>query len=451
MTKVYVTGTGAITSIGHSASSFWNACLDGKSNVESIPVHWSEYWKSKSKYWSPLKLPDYIEHGFRKFELKQNDPAALNAIIASKEALKEAGFTLKTNSERPLSIDIVEVDPYRIGVFLGTGAGGIQSLLDNYSSMLYSAQLEQNKTGELDNSEIEIEILARVNDFFQGSKNGNVFSLPMFLPNSLAASVGIKYGIKGPVNIEVYACASGNIAIGKAYQAIKRGDIDVAIAGGTEYVDDYYGTTFRGFDVLNTLTTYSGLPEHVNRPFDKDRKNFLFSQGGCGMVVLENEDFCLKRGGTPLAEIVGFSESFDAHHFMQLEPSGAEIRRLIKHVLTKSHLTPDDISYINAHGTGTLSNDQLEAKIIMDIFGCNVSVNSTKGILGHTLGASGALESIVCVKTLVEQRTHPCLNIDTPILPLNFVKSSDCDTYNVALNLSYGFGGHNAALVLKSI
>ncbi|MER2491928.1 beta-ketoacyl-[acyl-carrier-protein] synthase family protein [Catenovulum sediminis] len=443
--KVYVTGTGVVSSIGDSSDVFWRSCLQGKSIVEEIPLAWRAF-SAKSKFYAPLSLPDYQARGLKKFEVTQNDPATLNALLATAEALQQANFEIEKQSEKKHCFTINGISPYKVGVFIGTGAGGCstsgENLINEIRSVIASCsqQLSDEEKTKLD---------SQLESMIGCLQRKNTFSLPMSLSNSVAATVATKYGIKGPVQIAVYSCAAGTKAICEAFNAIQLGLVDVAITGGTEYTTDYIGSTFNCFDTLKTLTTYEGPAEKVNRPFDRDRQNFLFSEGGCGILVLENDKRISSLHVKPLAEVVAVCQTFDSHHFMQLEPKGREIRRMIAEVLKSAGISAAQVDYINAHGTGTVLNDALEAEILEDIFSAKPYINSTKSILGHTLGASGALESIVCTKSLSEGKLHPSLNIDNPVRPLNFVTQPKVAKLNYALNVSYGFGGHNAAVIFK--
>jgi 3-oxoacyl-[acyl-carrier-protein] synthase II len=225
--------------------------------------------------------------------------------------------------------------------------------------------------------------------------------------------------------------------------------VDLAVTGGSEYLYDEHGHIFRGFDVAGTLVQDYVDPESANRPFDEKRSGFLFSQGGAAVLVLEELEHARRRGATIIAEVIGYAESFDAHSMMSLAPGGEQIERMVHAAITDADLSPRDVDYVNAHGTGTKNNDQTEAEVIDRVFGKSVLINSTKSLLGHTIGASGAIEALVTALSLRDGTTHICKNLDTPLLGLNFVRSVEQHDLRVGLSQSFAFGGHNAAVVLR--
>jgi 3-oxoacyl-[acyl-carrier-protein] synthase II len=271
----------------------------------------------------------------------------------------------------------------------------------------------------------------------------------MLMPNAASAAVGIKFSLTGPNVTYCVACASGTVAVGHGYRAVHEGRVDLAVTGGSEYLYDDHGHIFRGFDVAGTLVRDYVDSETANRPFDEKRSGFLFSQGGAAVLVLEELEHARRRGATIMAELIGFAESFDAHSMMSLAPGGEQIERMIRAALADANLLPRDVDYVNAHGTGTKNNDQTEVEVINRVFGKSVRVNSTKSLLGHTIGASGAIEALVTALSLRDGMTHICKNLDTPILDLNFVRSVERFDPRVGLSQSFAFGGHNAALVMR--
>jgi 3-oxoacyl-[acyl-carrier-protein] synthase II len=277
----------------------------------------------------------------------------------------------------------------------------------------------------------------------------NPFTVSRLMPNAVSAVLGIKYSIKGPTNTVALACAAGTSAIGQTYRAIRDGYLDVALAGGSEYWDDYYGAIFRGFDIANTLVQNCADPGTANCPFDLSRTGFLFSQGGSAVLVLEELEVARKRKAKILAEIVGFSETFDAYSMMSLAPDGSEIERMILNTLGDANITPAQVDYINAHGTGTVANDAVECHVLSRVFGSKPKINSTKSLLGHTIGASGAIEAVVTILSLLNQKTHICKNLKNPISSLNFVYEVEQHNFEYALSHSFAFGGHNAGLAIK--
>jgi 3-oxoacyl-[acyl-carrier-protein] synthase II len=245
------------------------------------------------------------------------------------------------------------------------------------------------------------------------------------------------------------ACASGTVSVGHAFRAVRDGQVDLAISGGSEYLKDEHGHIFRGFDVAGTLVRDCADPQSANRPFDEKRSGFLFSQGGAAILVLEELEHALRRDAPVIAEIAGFAETFDAYSMMSLAPDGAQIERMIRASLADAALEANAVDYVNAHGTGTRNNDELESKVIERVFGTSVPVNSTKSLLGHTIGASGAFEALVTALTLRDGKTHVNKNLETACSELNYVRSTEVFDPAVGLSQSFAFGGHNAALVLR--
>jgi 3-oxoacyl-[acyl-carrier-protein] synthase II len=271
----------------------------------------------------------------------------------------------------------------------------------------------------------------------------------MLMPNAASAAVANKHSIRGPNLTYCVACASGTVAVGHAYRAVRDGEVALAVSGGAEFLYDEHGHIFRGFDVAGTLVRDCADPEKANRPFDEKRSGFLFSQGGAAVLVLEELERALRRRAPIIAELVGFAETFDAHSMMSLAPGGGEIERMLRASLADAGLEARAVGYVNAHGTGTQNNDAIEGEVIRRVFGDSAAVNSTKSLLGHTIGASGAFEALVTALTLRDGRTHINRNLDAPCCDLNFVRSTGAFAPEVGLSQSFAFGGHNAALVLR--
>ncbi len=447
--SVSITGMGVISSIGNNTDTFWDTCLSNRSFIAPIPRKWNDYFSPKSQYWVPLSLPDYKSYGFKNSELLQYDPATLNALIAADQAISASGLSLEHSQQKAGVYEIDGVEKERIGVFLGSGSGGVSSTVSSFSDNALAGLKHKLKT--LNNthplSEDDIEKIFTETSV---SEKFNPFTIPKSMINAVAAAIGIKYSVLGPVRLYPYACASGTHAIGEAYRAIAAGEIDIAICGGSEYLNDFCGTAFRGFDAANTLAKSSHEPTQINRPFDRDRSGFVFSQGGAGILVLEAKDSALARNAKRYADIINFSCSFDAHSMMSGKPDGSEVKRMLRDLLKGSNIESTQVNYVNTHGTGTIQNDELEAKSIEEILGIHAWVNSSKSILGHTIGASGALEAIVTALSLKNQTTHISKNIDNPIRELNFVQDHSQKNMNIAISQSFAFGGHNAALLFQS-
>jgi 3-oxoacyl-[acyl-carrier-protein] synthase II len=425
--RVVITGAGVISSIGIGVDNFWRHCLQAKSAVAPIPEQWLKYADLRSRLWSPLHYdPESI--GVNRTERLQLDPVAALAIGAAREALQQAGFTLVPAAERSRAYVLPEVDSTRVGVYFGTGIGGAHSFLQNHVQHLFQRTQEALKAYSVERAPAEDgEVLNSILALMVHPPRYHPFVVSMLMPNAASAAVGIKFSFTGPNVTFCVACASG----------------------GSEYLYDEHGHIFRGFDVAGTLVRDYDSPESANRPFDEKRSGFLFSQGGAAVLVIEELEHALRRGAKIMAEVIGYAETFDAHSMMSLAPGGEQIERMVRTALADAGLSPGDVDYINAHGTGTKNNDQTEAEVINRIFGGPVRVNSTKSLLGHTIGASGAIEALVTALSLRDGTTHVSKNIDTPLLDLNFVRSVEHFAPRIGLSQSFAFGGHNAAVVMR--
>jgi len=448
--RVVITGGGIISSIGNGVDEFWRHCLQGRSVVAPIPQQWLRYADLRSRLWAPLSDYDSESFGISRVEKLQLDPVAVIAISAAHQALENAGFTLAPAAERSRAFALTGVSSARVGVHLGTGIGGANSFLQNHAQHLYQRAHSALKTySEKYPSAEGREMLDDVLAFMTYPPRYHPFVVSMLMPNAPSAAVGIKFSFTGPNVTYCVACASGTVAIGRAYEAVRNGHIDISIAGGSEYLYDEHGHIFRGFDVAGTLTRDCTDAQTANRPFDENRSGFLFSQGGAAVLVLEELEHAQRRGATIMAELIGFAETFDAHSMMSLAPGGAQIERMIRAAIADADLMPNDVDYVNAHGTGTKNNDEMESQVIERVFGKSVLVNSTKSLLGHTIGASGAVEALVTALSLRDGTTHVCNNLETPLLDLNFVRRVEESDLRVGLSQSFAFGGHNAAVVLR--
>jgi 3-oxoacyl-[acyl-carrier-protein] synthase II len=279
-------------------------------------------------------------------------------------------------------------------------------------------------------------------------RRSNPFGVAMTMPNACSGNLGIKFKLLGSNNTFCAACASGTVAIGYAFKAVRSGELDLALAGGVEYLYDDYGATFSGFDTVRALAGNNEDPEKANRPFDKDRSGFLFSEGGGAVLVIEELEHARRRGARIYAEILGYAETCDGYNIMMMESSGYNIARMITQALADAGVSEKEVDYINSHGTGTVLNDETETRVIETVFGKKVLINSTKSLIGHTLGASGAIEAVVTTLSIYHKTTHPCRNLDNPMRDLNFVTKVASYPIRRAISQSFGFGGHNAVLVL---
>ncbi len=420
MNRVVVTGIGALTSYGLGIETLWSKLLDGETVIENIPDSWKLTPEDKGLY-APLPTLDYKTLGFSKMELMQYEPVNLNMLLTITEALESADIEYSLVNNKLNSYDVKNIDMNRFGIFGGTGIGGIDSLTRGTINL---KNIQRGEPGRLD-----------------------PFTISKAMPNNVAASAGIKLGLHRNINSYAYACATGTIITGKAYESIKNGSLDIAIAGSSEYFDRA-GAAYNSFLKARTIIT-DGDPLTANCPFDKKRTGFLFSDGASGALVLESLEHAKKRNATILAEVVGFEESFDGFNMVSGDPSGKYIEEMIEKLLSNADVEAKDIDYINAHGTGTHKNDAIEAEIFEKLFGNKVAINSTKSLLGHSIAASGSIEAIVTVLSIRDQKVHKNNALVDPISDLNFVPKESFLDIEYALSNSYAFGGHNGALLFK--
>jgi 3-oxoacyl-[acyl-carrier-protein] synthase II len=445
--RVVVTGLGVVSALGNSIGEFWSACLEGRTCVDNVPAHWSDYYESKSRIWSPLRLPDYNAYGLKRADILRYDPVVLNAIVAAEDALMHAGFEKNVADERARSYRLEGVDTDRIGVFIGTGLGCISSAFNNYVPHLLGKAADA-LFAEHDSPANRTEELRRNLAAFP---RVSPFASVQSMANAIGAQLSIRYGTRGASETLMYACAAGTVAIARALRAIQHGEIDMAIVGGSEYYGDRAGGVFMAFDRLQALVGHVEPIDEANRPFDENRSGFLFSQGGAGIVILESEQHARARGADCHAIIRGMSITSDANSLAAISEDNNAIELMFNNLLRDSGLTASDIHYVNAHGTSTLQNDLIEGRILERVFTSRPFVNSTKGLLGHTIGASGAIEFIVTVLSMRDQRVHGSKNLEQPVVELNFPRTERAADMEFAATHSFGFGGHNAGLVLERV
>lgn len=443
--RVAVTGIGIVSPVGDSTAACWNACLAGRAAVGPIPEPWRRWTALQSTAWAPLPVVDFEAAGITQIEAMRLDKSAMLAIVAAGQALADAGCEASLADAKRGIWRLAGVDGERAGVFMGTGVGGITTLIASQNSHLLSPL--QPLDGRADSDDTAQEAL----DVLLGSlpKRFNPFSVSMIMPNAISASLGMRYSLHGPNATSALACAAGTAAIGQALRSIRGGDTDLALCGGAEYVGDPFGGVFRAFDTARTLASVVDRPETANRPFDRARTGFLLAEGGAAVLVCEEMERARRRGARIHAEIVGYGESFDAYSMMIMEPSGEQLTRAIRDSLGDAGIAPGDIDYVNAHGTGTMVNDDVESAVIEQLFGPRPLVNATKSLTGHCIGASGAIEAAVTAMSLRDQKVHGCVNLQDPVRPLNFVRRSTDARLAWAVSQSSAFGGHNAALVMR--
>ena len=436
--RVVISGIGVVAPIGATTGAFWQSCCADRAVVQPIPTHWRDYFTPTSTVWAPLPVASYDNAFVGRLERMQLDRVTMLALTAAREALESADITCVVRDERKNTYAMEGVDARSCGVFMGTGIGGITGFVAGMSNHLLSPI-----------STAAPDLTTESRALFRMAPRFNPFLVSMVMPNSSAATVAIKLGATGTNRTSCQACAAGAVAIGDAFRAIRAGTLETAIAGGAEYLTDEYGGVFRGFDVAKTLVRTCDPPETANRPFDRKRSGFLFGEGGAAILVLEEAAQARRRQVTPIAEIIGFGESFEAHSLMAVEPSGDQMAAAVHAALDDADVRGAKIEYVNAHGTGTELNDRVEAEVIDRCYGRGAAVNATKSLTGHTVGAAGAIEAAATALALRDQHVHGCRNLDDPILPLNFVRSAQRMTIATAASHSFAFGGHNAVLVLR--
>lgn len=406
--RVVVTGLGCISPVGNNVDETWSALLAGKSGAAGITQF--DASQHKTKFAAEVKGFDGVALlGAR--EARKMDRFTQFAMVATLEALEQANF----------SID--ESNRDRVGVLIGSGIGGITTLLE------------------------QVEVMRE-----RGPDRISPFLIPMMIADSAAGMIAIRLGARGPNMALATACATGSNAIGEAAEMIRRGAVDVMVAGASEA--SIVAVAMGGMNVMGALSTRNEDPQRASRPFDKDRDGFLMGEG-TGILLLESSEHARERGARILCEVGGYGTSDDAYHVSAPAENGAGAALSMQYALADAGLMPADIGYINAHGTSTPLNDKSETAAIKTVFGeyaYSVPISSTKSMTGHLLGASGAVEAIVCVKALQECVLPGTINYETPDpeCDLDYVpnQSRQAAADHVMSN-SFGFGGHNATLILS--
>jgi len=406
--RVVITGLGIISPVGTGIEKFWSNLLEGQSGIGPITrFDASELPTRIAGEVKDFQVDNYID----KKEARRMDLFTQYAVAAAKMAIEDSGM------------DLCQVDLNRMGVILGSGIGGIATMEDQCKVLI-------NK----------------------GPNRTSPFMVPMMIVNMAAGQISIHLGAKGPNITVVSACASGTNAVGDAFKLIQRGDADVAISGGTEAA--ITPLAFSGFCSMKALSTRNDEPTKASRPFDKERDGFVMGEGSA-ILILESLEHAQKRGARIYAEVLGYGSTADAHHITAPAPNGEGAARAMLMAINDAGLKPEQIDYINAHGTSTELNDKFETLAIKQIFGDSVGqvlISSTKSMTGHLLGASGALELAATALALQNGQIPPTINYENP--------DPECDldyTPNVkrekeikyALSNSFGFGGHNATVILE--
>lgn len=405
--RVVVTGLGAVTPIGNSVDDFWTSVKAGKIGFDHI----TKFDTTDYKCHIAAELKDFNPQDFMdRKAAKRMEPFSQYAVAAAKQAIDDSG------------LDIEKEDPYMVGCAIGSGIGSLQAM-ERETQKLYE----------------------------KGPNRVNPLLVPLMICNMAAGNVSIQFGLKGKSINDVTACATGTNTIGEAYRSIQYGEADVMVAGGTEGSVCPIGIA--GFTALTALSTVDD-PAKCSLPFDKNRSGFVMGEGA-GVVILEELEHAKARGAKIYAEVVGYGCSSDAYHITSPQEDGAGAARAMTNAMSDAGVTPADVKYINAHGTGTHHNDLFETRAIKLAFGdeaANLKINSTKSMIGHLLGAAGAVEFITCVKEIQDGFIHKTVGYETPDeeIDLNYCKNSYEEPVEYALSNSLGFGGHNASILLKA-
>jgi 3-oxoacyl-[acyl-carrier-protein] synthase II len=408
--RVVVTGLGVVTPLGCELDDVWDAVCRGESGVGTVERF--DCRDFKVRFGGEIRQFDatkYLQIDVR--DLRRADRFSQFAMVAAEKAVAQA------------AIDFSSGDPYRYGVLVGSGIGG------------------------LDEIELQHSVL-----FDRGPDRISPFMIPKLIINAASGNLSVRWKLRGPNTSVCTACASGTNAIGDAFRMIQYGMADVMVTGGTEAALTPMGIA--GFARMGALSVRNDAPQEASRPFDVDRDGFVLSEGA-GILVLEELEFARRRGARILAEVCGYGLSSDATHLTSPDPQGTGAARAIQAAITDAGLKPDDIDYINAHGTSTPLGDVAETNAIRTVFGQHadaLAVSSTKSQLGHLLGASGGVESVFCVQALERQVAPPTINLDhpDPQCDLDYVPHEPRRMrIRCAMKNSFGFGGHNACLIFR--
>ena len=409
--RVVVTGLGAITPIGLNTNDVWDSIINGRSGIGKI----TRFDASSMRTQIAAEVHDFDPRKYMdRKEARRTDPFIQYAIAASQEAISDSGINLES------------IEPVRAGVLIASGLGGVHTTIEND------------------------EVIAK-----KGLTRVSPFMIPNMLVDSAAGKVAIEHDLRGPNFSVVSACASGSAGVGEAFEVIRRDDADIMLVGGADSI--FTPTIFAGFDNVNALSRNNDSPQIACRPFDANRDGFVMGEG-CAMLVLESEAHALARGARIYAEVIGYGSSADAFHMVAPHEEGRGAVEAMQMALRKAAtygVAAADVDYINAHGTSTKLNDRGETHAIKQVFGeqaYSLPISSTKSMTGHLLGAAGALEALISTKVLQEGIIPPTINYETPdpecdldYTP-NEAKKADV---NVILSNSFGFGGHNACVLLR--
>jgi 3-oxoacyl-[acyl-carrier-protein] synthase II len=406
--RVAITGMGLVTPLGIGLSDNWNALMEGRSGVCPLTKFDASEHSTKIaaevKNWDPSEQIDFKLR-------KQMDTFTEFAVVAADQAMSQAG------------LKVTDQNAARIGTLVGTGIGGIPELEANHRKLIESGP-------------------RRVSPFF----------IPKMIGNLASGHISMRYGTKGPNLCILTACTTGTHSVGESARMIRHGYADAMICGGAEATISEL--TIAGFSAMRALSKRNDEPEKASRPFDRDRDGFIMGEGA-GVMVLEAWEHAVERGATILGEVLGYGVSSDAHHISAPSPGGEGAALSMQNAIEDAGIAPEDIGYINAHGTSTPLNDKYETMAIRTVFGAHadkLKVSSTKSMTGHLLGGSGGIESVFTVQMLQHQRVAPTMNLDNPDpeCDLDYVPNQAQDLqFDLALSNSFGFGGTNGTLIFK--
>lgn len=407
--RVVVTGMGALTPLGNSVGEFWANVLAGKSGAG--PITYFDASNYDTKFACEVKGFDPMKYMDRKLA-QRTDLFTQFAIVATDMALVDSGLNLEKE------------DRERIGAIVGSGIGG-----------MWTYHKQQQVLWES-----------------KGPHHISPFFIPMMISDIAPGRISMKYGLKGPNYATTSACATSSHAIGDAFILIQRGDADMMVTGGAEAAICPMG--IGGFNAMRAMSTRNDAPEKASRPFDLNRDGFVMGEGS-GILILEELEHALKRGARIYAELAGLGFTGDAHHITEPAPGGEGAVRSMRRAIADAGLSPDDVDYVNTHGTATPVGDKSETAAIKTVFGpraYKMAINSTKSLIGHLLGAAGAVEAIATIMSIVDRKVHPTINYETPDpdCDLNYVPNVAKDwSVDTAISNTFGFGGHNASLLFR--
>ena len=411
MRRVVVTGIGAVTPIGHNVEKFWEGLISGKSGIDVIKRFDPYSYNLPVVIAAEVKDFDPTKYLDRKDAKRMSDFVKF-AVVAAKEAVADSG------------LEIDKIDLNKAGVIVGTGIGGLRDIEDQQKVLLE-----------------------------KGARRVSPFFIPSGISNMASGYISIEFGFKGPNSCVVTACATGTHSIGDAFKVIQRGDADIMIAGGTESAITPLGIA--GFANMKALSTRNNEPQKASRPFDAERDGFVMGEGA-GIVVLEELEHAKKRGAKIYAEVVGYGMTGDAYHITAPCSDADGAKRVIQMTLNDARINPTEVDYVNAHGTSTPLNDKIETLAIKEVFkdhAYKLKVSSIKSMIGHLLGAAGAVEAVATVKTIKEGIIPPTINYEhpDPDCDLDYVPNKAIEyPVKVAISNSFGFGGTNACLAFKA-